>query len=122
MAKEVHQHVKKAKPEGMPQVGLTFPRCPRGMVGGQAALELVSVQVYSEALQCLYERTKGGQGGDVELQELCKKIASFHTSLVANAGEALAKIVEGGIAFAFRVGPPDEHKSSCCGVLLAPSD
>ncbi len=58
------------------------------------------MQVYLVALETAFERDRGVS---VEVRALAKRVAGFHSGFVANAATSAAKIIQGGIAYAFQV-------------------
>jgi len=58
------------------------------------------MQVYLTALEVAFERD---MGISAEVRALAKRVAGFHSGFVANAAASAAKILQGGIAYAFKV-------------------
>lgn len=64
------------------------------------------MQVYMVALETAFERDRGVSD---EVRALAKRVAGFHSGFVANAATSAAKIIQGGIAYAFQVGTNTLH-------------
>jgi hypothetical protein len=58
------------------------------------------MQVYLTALEVAFQRD-GAVSAEVKC--LAKRVAGFHSGFVANATVSAAKIMQGGIAYAFQV-------------------
>ena len=80
-----------------------------GEEGGKVVM-VSCMQVYLTALEVAFKRD---MGVSAEVRALAKRIAGFHSGFVADAAASAAKIVQGGMAFAFQVGHPSWHACSC---------
>ena len=74
-----------------------------GQAAWQWSIESIikCMQVYLTALEVAFKRDKSVSA---EVRALAKRVAGFHSGFVADAAASAAKIVQGGIAYAFQVG------------------